>query len=70
MNATSAKAKRFPPISAELMTELEKRWPDTMPDPEVTPGLEALRFKQGELAVVRYLRRQFDLQNTTVLKGS
>lgn len=67
MNATSANAKRFPPISAELMNELEKRWPDTMPDPDVTPSLEALRFKQGELAVVRYLRRQFDLQNKTVL---
>jgi hypothetical protein len=60
---------RFPPISAELMAKLEELWPDAMPDPSQTPDLESLRLKQGELLVVRFLRRQFDLQNKTILEG-
>ncbi|BEP42116.1 hypothetical protein [Variovorax sp. V15] len=63
----STTSKRFPPISAELMNELEKRWPDSMPGLEATPTVEILRFKQGAISVIRFLRSQFDLQNKTVL---
>lgn len=60
--------KKFPPIPPELMQELEQRWADSMPD-SLTTTLDEFRFKQGELSVVRFLRRQFDLQNKTIFQG-
>jgi hypothetical protein len=60
--------RSFPPISEELIKELEGRWPDVMPH-GMTTTLDEFRFKQGELAVIRFLRRQFDAQNTTILEG-
>lgn len=63
------KPQRFPPISTELMNKLEEMWPDVMPDLASTQSLADLRVKQGELLVVRFLRRQFDIQNKTILEG-
>jgi hypothetical protein len=30
--------------------------------------MERIRIKQGEVAVVRFMRRQYDIQNTTTLR--
>lgn len=68
MNVIRTPANTFPPISAELLKELETRFPDQLPtDPCTT--VEELRIKQGEMNVVRLLRRQFDAQNKTIIKG-
>lgn len=57
-------AKTFPPIPRDLLDELERRFPDRMPD---STNTDELLRKQGNVQVVRFLRKQFDLQNTTVL---
>lgn len=57
-------AKRFPRIPQDLLEELERRFPDRIPDS--TDTSELLR-KQGNVQVIRFLRKQFDIQNTTVL---
>lgn len=69
MNAIKPPANTFPPISAELMKELEARWPSTLPPREQTPDIEDIRFRQGALSVIQLLRRQFDLQNKTIYEG-
>jgi hypothetical protein len=56
-----------PPVPLPLLEALERSYPDKMPHPLTT--LEELRFMQGQVDVVRRLRREFDRQNKTVLKG-
>lgn len=57
-------ANRFPKIPKDLLEELERRFPDRMPD---TFNSDELLRRYGNVQVVRLLRKQFDSQNTTVL---
>jgi hypothetical protein len=56
---------RFPVVSKELLEELEKRFPDRLPDNPATQDQYLL--KQGQVMVVRFLRHQFNLQNQNIL---
>lgn len=60
------KNTRFPTISKELLEELEKRFPDLMPD--AADSLDLIRFKQGQVSVIRFLRTTFDNQNRNILE--
>jgi hypothetical protein len=60
------KNNRFPPITKELLDELEKRFPDLMPD--FNDSIETIRFKQGQVSVIRFLRTTFDSQNRNILE--
>lgn len=57
---------KFPYVSKELLEHLEKAFPDRMPETE--DGLESIRFKQGQVSVVRHLRYQFNNQTKKVLE--
>lgn len=57
---------RFPLVDKELLTELEKRFPDRMPDHATT--IDQYLLRQGEVRVIRLLRHQFDLQNQNILE--
>lgn len=57
---------KFPVVSKELITELEKLYPDKVPDFEVSP--DRIRFIQGQIQVVRFLRAQYDLQSQNILE--
>ena len=59
---------KLPPIPEPLMLALEKAFPNVCPQREAT--LEDIRWQQGAQLVVQFMRRQFDLQNTTILKGT
>lgn len=58
---------KFPVVSKELITELEKLYPDKVPDFEVSP--DRIRFIQGQIQVVRFLKAQFDLQSQNILEN-
>lgn len=58
---------KFPPVSKELLAELERRFPDRLPD-SPQEMLDQIRHKQGQVSVIRFLRTQFDLQNNTILE--
>ena len=58
--------KRFPPISKELLEELENRFPDLMPDQ--SDSIDTIRFKQGQISIIRFLRTTFDNQNRNILE--
>jgi hypothetical protein len=58
---------RFPPISRELLKELEERFPDVMPGQD--ESLDSIRFKQGQISVIRFLRTTFDNQNRNILEN-
>jgi len=45
--------EKLPPVSKELIVWLKQVYPDRMP--ENTESLEAIRFKQGQIAVVKTL---------------
>jgi hypothetical protein len=57
---------KFPVVSKELITELEKLYPDKVPDFEVSP--DRIRFIQGQIQVVRFLRAKYDLQSQNILE--
>lgn len=59
------KSKGFPPISKALLEELERRFPDRVPDLD-----KNLSLIHGQVSVVRLLRNEFDKQNKTVLESS
>ena len=59
---------KLPPISTQLLAALEKAFPDVLPAPDIT--LDQIRIKQGEVNVIRFLRRQYDIQNKTTLPGT
>ena len=59
--------KKFPLVSKELLEELEKRFPDRLPDYE--ESIDSLRFRTGQVSVIRLLRKQFDQQNLNVLEN-
>ena len=58
---------KFPNISKELLEVLEKRFPDRSPDGDET--LDEIRFKSGQVSVVRLLRYHFNLQNQNILEN-
>jgi hypothetical protein len=58
--------KRFPLIPLDLLEELERRFPDRMPDALDTN--ELLR-RQGNIQVVRLLRMQYDQQDKSILRS-
>ena len=45
--------EKLPPVSKELLLWLKQVYPDRMP--ENTENLETIRFKQGQVAVVKTL---------------
>lgn len=53
--------KEFPPVPLALIEELEKRFPDRIPDK--VPTQERAGVLVGQQAVVRFLRREFEKQN-------
>lgn len=62
------KTKRFPPVSAELLSALEEKFPDRLPT--AVPSESHMGMLVGEQNVVRYLRKQFEEQNKTILEGT
>lgn len=58
---------KVPPVPKELLELLETRFPDRAPDPG--ESLDTIRFKSGQVSVIRFLRHQFDLQNQTILEN-
>lgn len=56
--------KRFPHVPKELLEELEKRFPDRVPDPTACP-----KEAYGSVRVVRFLRSQYELQNLNILEN-
>jgi hypothetical protein len=61
------KTKRLPIVSKELLEDLEKRFPDRMPDPNLT--YEQILFQSGQVSVVRFLRSAFEAQTKNVLEN-
>lgn len=60
--------KKFPLVNKELLEHLETTFPDRMPDLELG-GLETIRYKQGQISVIRLLRKQFTNQTTKTLEN-
>lgn len=58
---------KFPPVPKELIEMLELRFPDRAPD--VDDDLNVIRFKSGQVSVIRFLRHQFNLQNQNILEN-
>lgn len=57
---------KFPQIPKELLEVLEKRFMDVAPDLSETN--DSIRFKSGQVSVIRLLRHQFTLQNQSILE--
>lgn len=51
---------QFPPVDAVLLRELERLFPNTLPDGPTTT--EAFHILIGKQAVVRFLRAQYEDQ--------
>ena len=58
---------RFPSIPKELLEVLEKRFPDVAPD--LAESNDQIRYKSGQVSVIRLLRHQFTLQNQNILEN-
>jgi hypothetical protein len=61
------KLQPFPVVSKELLEALEKRFPDRAP--YKGDDYPDIMYRAGEVAVVRFLRYQFDLQNQNILEN-
>lgn len=59
-------SRKFPPIPPELLEELERLFPDTMPAASLS--IDEIRVRQGEVKVIRFLRQKYEEQNRTVLE--
>jgi len=57
---------KFPTIPKAILDEISKRFPDVMPD--ASDSLDQIRFQQGQISVVRFLKHQFHLQNQNILE--
>lgn len=55
--------KNFPQVPKELLEELERRFPDRVPDPTACP-----KVAYGNVLVVRLLRSKFNQQQETILE--
>lgn len=51
----------FPSVPADLITALERQYPERTP--ELSEPLDAIRYRSGQVAVVRHLRAVFEAQN-------
>lgn len=58
---------RFPSIPKELLEVLEKRFPDVASD--LADSNDQIRYKSGQVSVIRLLRHQFTLQNQNILEN-
>lgn len=58
---------KFPTVTKELLEELEKRFPDRMPNDPTSH--EKYLYLQGQLTVIRLMRHQFTLQNKSILEN-
>jgi hypothetical protein len=58
--------KKFPIVTKELLSELEQRFPDKCPESNLS--FDEIRFKQGQVSVVRLLRSAFEAQTKNVLE--
>lgn len=58
----------LPVISKELLENLESRFPDRAPD--IKDDIDTIRFRSGQVSVVRFLRHQFELQNQNILENT
>ena len=58
--------QKFPKVPKELLEELEKCFPDICP--EVDLSIEAIRVKQGQVSVIRFLRAIFNKQTQNILE--
>lgn len=56
--------KRFPHVPKELLEELEKRFPDRVPDIK-----DCHQEAFGAVKVIRFLRAQFNLQQSNILEN-
>ena len=50
--------EKLPPVSKGLMVWLKEVYPDRMPESDIT--MEELRFRQGQIAVVKTLESIYD----------
>ncbi|QBE66845.1 hypothetical protein [Pseudoduganella lutea] len=58
----------FPLVPKVLLESLENHFRDTVPNnPETT--LEDFKLLQGQLSVVRFLRKQYDDQTKNILEN-
>lgn len=57
---------KAPPISQELITFLDARYPDKSPNPDDTE--RQIWRKVGNVEVVRFLKRLFEEQNENILE--
>lgn len=62
-----AQRGEFPPVSAALVDELERTFPDRCPDPALSES--EIRQKIGEVRVVRFLRLHHERQTRADLGG-
>ncbi len=61
------KTKRLPIVSKDLLEDLEKRFLDKMPGPDLS--YEQILFQSGQVSVVRFLRSAFEAQTKNVLEN-
>lgn len=59
-----SKKNAFPQVPKELLEELEKRFPDRVPDPTACP-----KVSFGNVQVIRFLRTQFNQQQENILEN-
>ncbi len=59
-----SKKNAFPQVPKELLEELERRFPDRVPEPVACP-----KVAYGNVQVVRFLRSQFNQQQETILEN-
>lgn len=58
---------KLPNVPKELLEALEKRFPDRLPENMET--LDSIRFRSGQVSVIRMLRHHFELQNQNILEN-
>lgn len=58
---------KFPQVSKELIDALELQFKDQLPAAPVD-SLSVINFRAGEIAVIRFLRTQFNNQNKNILE--
>jgi len=57
----------FPPVPLELLEELERRFPNRVPN--ITDSDRQVWVKVGQSAVVSFLRAQFEEQSQNLLEA-
>lgn len=58
----------LPMVPKVLLEGLEKRFKDTVPD-TTDYSLEQFRFLQGQLSVIRFLRKEYERQTKDILEN-